>query len=1332
MNQGALHFEATLNTRQLETGFDKLRKEIRSAAGFAEKETAGIDYAFKNLASGIAGYFSGQALMGFTRELINVRGEFQKTEIAFGTMLGSTEKAKALMGDMVNLAAKTPFSLQDVSSGAKQLLAFQVPANEVVDTLTRMGNIAAGLNVPISRINLVYGQVKAKGRLMGDDLRQFTEAGIPMIHELAQSLGKADSEIVQMVTDGKIGFSDVKKVLFDLTNEGGMFYNLMEAQSKSLSGQWSNLQDSLDQMFNSIGQANEGLLSNGIQGLNYLVVHYQDVINIISTLVATYGTYRAALMAASALQKAAMWVEGAQAAIQFAQGISGMTKAQLLFNAAVSANPYIILAAGLAAVVGAVVYFTTKSDEAKNTAQEMAEAVNSATAAAGKETSELTRLYSAATNDAKSRKDRLAAVQQLQKLYPSYFGNLNAEMIMVGKASNKYYELRDAIIASARAKAIGAELERLEGEQLKKEAELRKKLDEDVDNYRKNRASGYKDKTFRDGGDGMGHGTTTVITASDQQKRDQAVIAESVKKIGELRKEHLKNTKYYVDELEKQNEKAGKVDEDRNRKEEHSAEATEKNAKKTKTAAKKHAEAVEQIYSEKSIEGMQQRKAKWEKTMNTSAANSDQWKKAKAEVEKYQAQIDAYNKSLQKKSFDEELSEAKRQIEVRDRLIKSGMPKEEANKLFGIGDKTYIQFLNEMQDKLSAIKNPSLEVGESLFKIKDAISDYNGEPTFIEKMNNEIEALKQKFKGSELINRLEKYGKGSLNVDGLNPLTEAESNARRKAVEKAKEDEIKNQQQLFQQLLSEQKTYEEKSVELQKKYDSLRVLAKNDAERDKIDAAFQKEATDLIFSENQKNPEWAKMFTDMNLVATEKLKEFRAILVGQLNLAKDAESKIKIGEFIKKIDDNISDRNPFIAIEEAIRAMGDGSLSSEEKLAKLAKGIDGVNKYFAVMEGIVSEVEYVVDSLGVKSDSAFRDVLNNVKTTLAGIKEVINGVQDFKSSQKSFQDAQKKGDTFGKAVSGLGMVGAAVSVVIGLYKTLSGWVSGDKKKERNIKKQAAELKELETAYNNLSYAAERAFGSMKYDGQRDLIKNLEQQKAAINGMLNTESSKKKKDASKIADYKSQMQQIDQNINNIKEGIIKDVLQTDVVDAASKVGDALVDAFGRGESAVDSLKNAANDMIKNLLRNQLNLALQNKMKPIIDNLLKSSGFNADGTGSFTGLSKEQIEAFKSQVVAAGQDMQSFLNGYSEIFKGLGDGTQAQGLKGDIKGVTEKTPGALESQINAMRVNQVSGLEVMRSQLLQLSQIQANTYRLHNIDRNIEELNKKTTGKLAGIV
>nr|WP_305051541.1 tape measure protein [Elizabethkingia bruuniana] len=109
------------------------------------------------------------------------------------------------MGQMVDLAAKTPFSLQDVSSGAKQLLAFQIPAKEVVDTLTRMGNIASGLGVPLSRINLVYGQVKAKGKLMGDDLRQFTEAGIPMVAELAAKFKKSESEISAMVSAGKLG-----------------------------------------------------------------------------------------------------------------------------------------------------------------------------------------------------------------------------------------------------------------------------------------------------------------------------------------------------------------------------------------------------------------------------------------------------------------------------------------------------------------------------------------------------------------------------------------------------------------------------------------------------------------------------------------------------------------------------------------------------------------------------------------------------------------------------------------------------------------------------------------------------------------------------------------------------------------------------------------------------------------------------------------------------------------------------------------------------------------------------------------------------------------------
>ncbi|KAA0126442.1 tape measure protein [Chryseobacterium sp. SN22] len=301
-SQGALYFGAGIDLNQFNRDLASMRAGIAGLTQTAAIETRSIDGYFKNLSVGIAGYFSVGALKSFAMELINVRGEFQKTEIAFSTMLGSADKAKALMGQMVDLAAKTPFGLDEVSAGAKQLLAFQVPANEVVDVLTRMGNIAAGLGVPLSRINLVYGQVKAKGKLMGDDLRQFTEAGIPMVAELAKKFNKTTGEITNMVSAGKIGFKDVQDVLFSMTNEGGMFFNLMEKQSASLSGKIANLGDSWDQMLNKIGESNEGVIYGGIEALNYLVENYKDVLDIIETLIVLYGSYKAAVIVTSAAQ----------------------------------------------------------------------------------------------------------------------------------------------------------------------------------------------------------------------------------------------------------------------------------------------------------------------------------------------------------------------------------------------------------------------------------------------------------------------------------------------------------------------------------------------------------------------------------------------------------------------------------------------------------------------------------------------------------------------------------------------------------------------------------------------------------------------------------------------------------------------------------------------------------------------------------------------------------------------------------------------------------------------------------------------------------------------
>ncbi|WP_061084578.1 tape measure protein [Chryseobacterium indologenes] len=471
-NNGALYFGAGIDRTQWRRDIESMRRDILGLSQTTVQETRNMDSAFKNLSLGIAGVFSVGTIKSFVTELINVRGEFQKTEIAFSTMIGNAGQAKQLMGQMVELAAKTPFSLQDVSSGAKQLLAFQIPANEVVDTLTRMGNIAAGLSVPIQRINLVYGQVKAKGKLAGDDLRQFTEAGIPMVAELAKKFGKTTAEISAMVSAGKIGFKDVKDVLFSMTNQGGMFYNLMEKQSQSLSGQIANLGDEWDQMLNKIGEANEGLLSDGIKGLTYLVEHYQDVIQVISMLVAAYGTYKAVLIATTYLQKLSISVETVKVWISLAMSIRTAADAQALFNLTVQANPYVLLASAIAAVVAALVYLRTYSAEAKDEAEKLTaameyqKAVSDSIAAAYKRNSEqlvgsIEKEITVLKSSYSTVEMRKKAYENLIKLNKSFVGTVDGEFKATTRLTEAYKTLVDRLKELSIAKGKAALLEEL-------------------------------------------------------------------------------------------------------------------------------------------------------------------------------------------------------------------------------------------------------------------------------------------------------------------------------------------------------------------------------------------------------------------------------------------------------------------------------------------------------------------------------------------------------------------------------------------------------------------------------------------------------------------------------------------------------------------------------------------------------------------------------------------------------------------------------------------------------------------------------------------------------
>ena len=345
-SDGTMDFEARLRLDNLERDLNKMQRLFNESMQSSQRETNKLQQSIDTLAKGALAFFTFSQAKAFVNQVIEVRSQFQQLEISFGTMLKSKEKANALMSQMTELAAKTPFSLQEVSEGAKRLLAFQVPAEEVTETLRRMGDVASGLGVPMGQLIHVYGQVKAQGRLLTNDLYQFMNAGIPIIAELSKVVGKSETEIKEMVSAGKIGFTEIQAVIKNMTNEGGLFYNLMAEQSKSLGGQISNLKDNFQQVLNEIGKASEGITSGAISAVSFLVENYQTLGKVIAGLIGTYGTYKTAIIVHNAIIALNTQLTNGWTVAQLAQyrGLLLLEKAQKLLNATMLANPYVLVA----------------------------------------------------------------------------------------------------------------------------------------------------------------------------------------------------------------------------------------------------------------------------------------------------------------------------------------------------------------------------------------------------------------------------------------------------------------------------------------------------------------------------------------------------------------------------------------------------------------------------------------------------------------------------------------------------------------------------------------------------------------------------------------------------------------------------------------------------------------------------------------------------------------------------------------------------------------------------------------------------------------------------
>ena len=418
-----IHFDITGDNSNFLRRLREVENGVKNTSKQIEQSGLGIEELFNRMTRAAAAFGAGFTAKELISNIAQVRGEFQQLEVAFKTMLGSEDKANALMQQLIKTAATTPFDLQGVANGAKQLLAYGENVENVNDDLIRLGNIAAGLSQPLGDLVYLYGTTMTQGRLYTADLNQFTGRGIPMIRELAKVFGVAEGEVKSLVEAGKVGFPEVQKVIQNLTNEGGMFFNLMQEQSKTITGQISNIEDSISTMFNEIGKANEGIINEALSGVSYLVENYEKVGKILISLIATYGAYKVAVMTVTALQ--ALQASGIAALTVAERAHYGwlvlQTTAQKALNAVMLTNPYVLLATavvGLGAAMWSLSDNTTSAERALDSYNKKIEKLNT-DEEERKRT--LEDLVSTINSEVEADTTKLKALKDIEELYPALF-----------------------------------------------------------------------------------------------------------------------------------------------------------------------------------------------------------------------------------------------------------------------------------------------------------------------------------------------------------------------------------------------------------------------------------------------------------------------------------------------------------------------------------------------------------------------------------------------------------------------------------------------------------------------------------------------------------------------------------------------------------------------------------------------------------------------------------------------------------------------------------------------------------------------------------------------
>lgn len=379
-----------------------------------------------------------------TKNLIDITGEFESQKVALKSILMDAEKGEAIFARIKDLAVVSPFQVKHLVSYAKQLSAFSVPYEELYDTTKMLADVSSGLGVDMSRIILAYGQVRSAAVLRGQELRQFTEAGIPLVDELAKKFTELKGEVVSasevfdLISQRQVPFQMVKDLFVEMTSEGGKFYKMQEKQAETLKGKVSNLTDAFEIMLSEIGEKGSGVLKGSIDATRWLMENYDAIGRILLTLVATYGAYRAAVLVSAAAETIRYQATLAQmAGLTRMQAITDVLRAKTaLLNKTLLANPYAIVAAAVVGLAASIYLYTTRADAAERATKAWNDQLKEQEDIAEEERSKIRGLIQSIKDETTTRLAKETALKDLQSIMPDVFKDMDVEAIKLASLTS--------------------------------------------------------------------------------------------------------------------------------------------------------------------------------------------------------------------------------------------------------------------------------------------------------------------------------------------------------------------------------------------------------------------------------------------------------------------------------------------------------------------------------------------------------------------------------------------------------------------------------------------------------------------------------------------------------------------------------------------------------------------------------------------------------------------------------------------------------------------------------------------------------------------------------